>query len=75
MKQNNIHYEIKIFKEVTVMKNGYVQLYEDKHYYSVPYRFYWKRSKTYLFHTSSSANGTLINLLIELTGESLRKNK
>ncbi len=32
-------YENKIFKEVTVMKNGHVQIYEDKHYYSVPYRF------------------------------------
>lgn len=32
-------YEMKQFKEVTVMKNGHVQLFEDKHYYSVPYRF------------------------------------
>jgi len=32
-------YETNVFKEVTVMKNGYVQIYEDKHYYSVPYRF------------------------------------
>jgi transposase len=32
-------YRIKTYKEVTVMKSGYVQLYEDKHYYSVPYRF------------------------------------
>lgn len=32
-------YEIKQFKEVTVMKNGHIQLSEDKHYYSVPYRF------------------------------------
>jgi len=38
-------YEIKIFKEVTVMKNGHVQLYEDKHYYSVPYRFIGRRVK------------------------------
>lgn len=38
-------YEIKIFKEVTVMKNGYVQLYEDKHYYSVPYRFIGRQVK------------------------------
>jgi hypothetical protein len=38
-------YEIKIFKEVTVMKNGYVQLYEDKHYYSVPYRFIGREVK------------------------------
>jgi len=32
-------YEIRVFKEVTVMKNGYVQISEDKHSYSVPYRF------------------------------------
>jgi len=32
-------YEIKKFKEVTVMKSGFIQLWEDKHYYSVPYRF------------------------------------
>lgn len=32
-------YEIKFYKEVTVMKNGHIQIREDKHYYSVPYRF------------------------------------
>jgi transposase len=32
-------YQIKTYKEVTVMKTGYIQLFEDKHYYSVPYRF------------------------------------
>lgn len=36
-------YELKTYKEVTVMKNGYVQLWEDKHYYSVPYRYIGKR--------------------------------
>lgn len=38
-------YELKTYKEVTVMKNGYVQLWEDKHYYSVPYRYIGKRVK------------------------------
>jgi len=38
-------YELKVFKEVTVMKNGYVQIYEDKHYYSVPYRFIGREVK------------------------------
>lgn len=38
-------YEIKSFKQVTVMKNGHVQLLEDKHYYSVPYRFIGKKVK------------------------------
>jgi len=32
-------YEIKIFEEVTVMKNGLVQIHEYKYYRSVPYRF------------------------------------
>lgn len=32
-------YEIRVFKEVKVMQNGYVQISEDKHSYSVPYRF------------------------------------
>lgn len=38
-------YEVKQFKEVTVMKNGYIQLWEDKHYYSVPYRFIGRKVK------------------------------
>ena len=38
-------YEIKQFKEVTVMKNGYIQLWEDKHYYSIPYRFIGRKVK------------------------------
>lgn len=32
-------YEWKQSREVTVMKNGHVQIHADKHYYSVPYRF------------------------------------
>ena len=38
-------FELKVVKQVTVMKNGYVQIYEDKHYYSVPYRFIGKEIK------------------------------
>ncbi|HEY4060510.1 MAG TPA: IS21 family transposase [Puia sp.] len=38
-------YELKRFKEATVMKNGYIQLSEDKHYYSVPYRFIGRKVK------------------------------
>jgi transposase len=37
-------YEIKRRKVVTVMKNNYVYLGQDKHYYSVPYRFIGKRA-------------------------------
>jgi transposase len=44
-------YEIKRRKIVTVMKNNYVYLGEDKHYYSVPYRFIGK--KVTLFYTQS----------------------
>jgi len=36
-------FQIKEVKEVTVMKNGYVQL--NKHYYSVPYRFIGRKVK------------------------------
>lgn len=38
-------YEIKHFKYVRVMKNTHIQLYEDKHYYSVPYRYIGKKVK------------------------------
>lgn len=38
-------YELKTYKVVTVQKNGYVTLSEDKHYYSVPYRFIGKKVK------------------------------
>jgi transposase len=38
-------YEIKQFKELTVMKTGHVQLSEDKHYYSVPYRYIGRKVK------------------------------
>jgi len=37
------HYEIRRRKVVTVMKNNYVYLGEDKHYYSVPFRFIGKK--------------------------------
>lgn len=36
-------YEIRRRKSVTVMKNNYVSLSEDKHYYSVPYRYIGKK--------------------------------
>ncbi len=36
-------YEIRRRKVVTVMKNNFVYLGEDKHYYSVPYRFIGKK--------------------------------
>lgn len=36
-------YELKRRKKVTVMKNNYVGLSEDNHYYSVPYQFIGKK--------------------------------
>lgn len=38
-------YEIKNFKWLTVMKHAHIQLSEDKHYYSIPYRFIGKKVK------------------------------
>jgi transposase len=38
-------YELKYFKEATVMKSGYVQIYEDRHCYSVPYRYIGRKVK------------------------------
>lgn len=38
-------YEMKRFKSLTVMKNCHVHLSEDKHYYSVPYRYIGKKVK------------------------------
>lgn len=38
-------YELKMHAKVTVMKNGFIMLNTDKHYYSVPYRFIGKKVK------------------------------
>lgn len=38
-------YEIKKYKHVTVMKNAHVRLSDDKHYYSVPYRYIGEKIK------------------------------
>lgn len=43
-------YELKQYRQATVMKNGHVHLAEDKHYYSVPYRFIGRKVK--LVYTS-----------------------
>ena len=42
---NPLRYEIKRQSIVTVMKNGYVRLGEDIHYYSVPYKYIGKKVK------------------------------
>jgi len=40
-----LRYELKKQQYVTVMKNGHVSLAEDRHYYSVPYRFIGRKIK------------------------------
>ena len=40
-----LRYELKKQAYVTVMKNGHVSLSEDRHYYSVPYKFIGKKVK------------------------------
>jgi transposase len=48
---NPLRYEIKEQAVVTVMKNGYVRLSKDVHYYSVPYQYIGKKVK--ILYTSS----------------------
>jgi len=38
-------FQMKNYREVTVMKNCHIQLREDFHYYSVPYRYIGKKTK------------------------------
>ena len=47
-------YEIKRTNLVTVMKNSHVQLREDKHYYSIPYRYIGEKVK--LSYTSQDVS-------------------
>ena len=44
-KLNALRYQIKEQKIVTVMKNGYVRLPKDVHYYSVPFNYIGKKVK------------------------------
>lgn len=44
-------FEVKQYREVTVMKNCHVHLHDDHHYYSVPYRYIGKKVK--LVYTAS----------------------
>ncbi len=47
-------YEIKKFTLVTVMKNAHIQLREDKHYYSIQFRYIGEKVK--LSYTSKEVN-------------------
>ncbi len=38
-------FEIKHYKELKVAKNGHIMLFEDKHYYSVPYQYIGRKVK------------------------------
>lgn len=50
----NERYELKKFKFIKVMKNCHINLSEDKHYYSVPYRYIGKKVK--LIYSASKVN-------------------
>lgn len=39
------HFELRSYAYATVLQNGHVRLAEDKHYYSVPYRYIRKKVK------------------------------
>ena len=45
-------FEIKYYKQVTVLRNSHVRISEDKNYYSVPYRYIGKKIK--IIYTASS---------------------
>lgn len=47
-------FEIKNYKYATVMQNCHIQLREDKHYYSAPYRYIGKKVK--IIYTASSVS-------------------
>lgn len=47
-------YELKNFKFIQVMKNCHIHLGEDKHYYSVPYRYIGKKVK--MVYTASQVS-------------------
>ncbi len=47
-------FEIKYYKNATVMKNYHIQLREDKHYYSTPYRYIGKKVR--IIYTASSVS-------------------
>jgi len=47
-------FEIKYYKQVTVLRNSHVSISEDKNYYSVPYRYIGK--KIQIIYTASSVS-------------------
>ena len=47
-------FEIKYYKNATVMKNYHIQLRQDKHYYSAPYRYIGKKVR--IIYTASSVS-------------------
>jgi len=53
-------FELSTMKNITVMENDFVQIYEDKHYYSVPYRFIGREVK--VIYSASHVSIYYINL-------------
>ena len=47
-------FEIRQYREATVMKNCHVHLHDDRHYYSVPYRYIGKKVK--IIYSSSQVS-------------------
>ena len=70
-KLNALRYEVKEQNIVTVMKNGYVKLSKDVHYYSVPYSYIGKKVK--LMYTSQGVEVYYRYELIASQVRSLRK--
>lgn len=64
-------FEIKHYRLITVMQNSHVHLREDKHYYSVPYRYIGKKVK--LIYSVSSVSVFFEHERIALHSRNLRE--
>lgn len=60
-------------KEYRVMKNGYVTLHEDRHYYSVPYNYIGRRVK--ILYNSLSVKVYYQHLLVATHERNYNKNR
>ncbi len=66
-------YHVYKIKEYRVMKNGYVTLYEDRHYYSVPYNYIGRRVR--ILYNSLLVKVYYQHLLIATHERSYAKNR
>ncbi|HQD10885.1 MAG TPA: IS21 family transposase [Flavihumibacter sp.] len=69
----SVAFELRRFRENRVMKNGYVALYEDRHYYSVPYQYIGKKVR--LSYTSGQVDIYYQFDLIARHQRSYRRNR